>query len=154
MAQTSYFPTATPAGKSKRPRNPVMYPTVSGAFSHAMPSLAKPERASLQAPAASPAQTEPEAESAAIPTPVRRVHSLPVPLDEHPAPPPPVQNTPAPALPAEARLEDSKTVYVVSDIVDALRADAGYDPLPRDPQRLRTRLSLWAKLRQWIRRWR
>lgn len=136
----------------------------------AMPSLAQPQRAAVRAPTAppstlsspSPGQAptkDPRLEDTAPhDPPPRRVRALPIPSVEDDAkalpsiPQRPVPPSPRPPV-QEKRLEDAKTVYVVSDIVDALRADAGYEPLPRDPQRGRSNLrpSLWARLREWIR---
>lgn len=161
---------------NEEPRNPVLYPGhIPASPSGAMPSLAQPQRADIQPPAATPeparspgtknpalAESEtqaesPEAQQSAEPAPAKRVRALPIPGDDDEAPqplviPPPGNQEPAP-LP-EARLEDSKTVYVVSDIVDALRADAGYEPLPRDPNRVQDkyRASIWARLANWLRR--
>lgn len=101
-----------------------------------------------------PANEEP---SSAEPAPAnRRVRALPVPQGDNEPGPSAAVHTPAPqaipALPPEARLEDSKTVYVVSDIVDALRADAGYEPLPRDPAReaAKPRRSFWSRIASWF----
>lgn len=131
-----------------------------------MPSLAQPQRAPVRentvappAPAAQAPAKDPNIEDTAPhDPPTRRVRSLPVPGFEEeakvaaPVIPSPTAQTPRPPV-QDKRLEDAKTVYVVSDIVDALRADAGYDPLPRDPQRHRSNLrpSLWSRLREWIR---
>lgn len=164
-------------------RNPVLYPGhIPVSRSGAMPSLAQPQRAEIAPPngksASTPAPSLPDASSqdpspseaspndpsqeasSTEPPPTRRVRALPIPIDEDEPPRPMV--IPAPAnqtakpLP-EAKLEDSKTVYVVSDIVDALRADAGYEPLPRDPNRVQSKgpTSIWARLAKWLRRrWR
>lgn len=150
-----------------------------------MPSLAKPQRADLHPPQLAPhpgqasdlalkspandlgstPQTTPpekglqEDGQAQAPAAPRRVRALPVPgQEDEPAPtiahasgP---QDNPMPRLP-EARLDDAKTVYVVSDIVDALRADAGYEPLPRDPARQAPAKSqsLWSRVASWFKRW-
>lgn len=159
-------------------RNPVLYPGhIPVSPSGAMPSLAQPQRAEIEPPketsASTPAPSVPDPSaqdsapsdpsqeaSSAEPPPTRRVRALPIPIDEDEPPRPMVipapANQPARPLP-EAKLEDSKTVYVVSDIVDALRADAGYEPLPRDPNRVQSKgpSSIWARLAKWLRRrWR
>lgn len=179
MAETVQSSERESLPQNEEARNPVLYPGhIPVSPSGAMPSLAQPQRAQIHPPETpskkgfSPSEKQsaaatqdikeagPGQEQEEATAPAKRVRALPIPIDEDEPPrplviPPPANHNPAP-LP-EARLEDSKTVYVVSDIVDALRADAGYDPLPRDPNRVqgKGRSSIWARLTSWLRRrWR
>lgn len=121
-----------------------------------MPSLTKPQLAVLSEeecrPASAPAVSLIEQQPAPAPTP-RRVPGLPIPVDAFEAKvvdptPPTASSRPLP----ETKLDDTKTMYVVSDIVDALRADAGYKPLPSPPGRKRStsRPSLWQRISAWV----
>lgn len=143
-------------------RNQVIYgegPSVTEqAMPSPMPSLTKPQLAVLSEkecqPASAPALSQIEQHSEPPPA-SRRVPGLPMPVDafESQEADPPLPTASSRPLP-EAKLDDAKTMYVVSDIVDALRADAGYKPLPPPPGRERPsdRPSLWQRISAWMQR--